>query len=127
MSSILDRLASVTERFRRVASAAPARTLVRPAPAPHQPTEAEVLHALVGPWARSAPEAFDTHLASAAEQAHRYVEETRKEHAESNFWLGYERAIRDVRGAFVQWSHPNAGTPAPEATALQGGSNAEPE
>ena len=111
------------ERFRNMAAPTPARVTVKPMPTRPQPTEAEVLHAQLHKWATQAPADFDAHLVSTTEVAHENAERARLTHAETTYWLGYERAIRDVRLAFSQWSHPEAGNPAPTAD-LQGGHDA---
>lgn len=113
---------TVLERFRGLLRLDPARVKVRPAPQPAAPSKEEVLHVELHGWAERAPEAFAAHLDEVVEAAHVQAENTRAQHAETNFWLGYERAVRDVRGAFVVWkqSQPNAGNPA-EMPEPQGG------
>ena len=120
MSTIPER---IINRFRGLLAPAAARTVLKPMPAPAQPTEAEVLHAQLHRWVAAAPPDFDAHLADTVEAAHENAERTRAAHSETNYWLGYERAIRDVRLAFTQWSQPDAGKPAPTAD-LQGGLDA---
>jgi hypothetical protein len=97
----------------------PAKTLVRPPQPVARPSEAEILHAQLHDWARSAPEEFDGHLHSVLEAAHDLADRGRQAHAELSYWTGYERAIRDVRLAFTKWTEPYAGNSA-EPT-LQGG------
>ena len=113
----------IAERFRKLITPEPARTFVRPQMAPRPPSPAEVQHALLHGWASESPAEFTAHLDGVIEEAHENAERSRTTHSEMNFWLGYERAIRDVRAAFMQWSHPDAGTPT--SSALQGGLNGE--
>ena len=98
-------------RFLGLAKTEPTRErIIRPVAKP-APTDEEILHALLSPWAKGAPAAFDQHLATVVEAVHALVEKSRTQHAEMNYWTGYERAIRDLRMAFKQWTEPNAGSP----------------
>ena len=116
-----DILGALAKRFEGLLAPDPARTLVKPMPQRPGPTPAEILHAEAHKWATRTPAAVLEHLRATAVSVHGEVERARDRHAEMNFWLGYERAVRDMLTAMERWSQPNAGNPEPSD--LQGGLN----
>jgi hypothetical protein len=105
------RLERISEQFKALMVPDAARVRVIQPPTPVAPTPEEVLHLILHEWAERAPAAFTQRLEQAAETAHKFAAVARKEHAEMNYWTGYEQAIRDLRVAFTKWTEPTAGNP----------------